>query len=239
MNLLPKEAILMLQDGTVFKGKALGKTGTTTGEICFNTGMTGYQEIYTDPSYFGQIIVNTTSHIGNYGIKLGSEEESDSIKIKGMVCNSFAEHYYSRITADDSLQGYFEKAGIVGICDIDTRQIVRHIRNSGVMNCIISSEIFDLDELRKQLAECPSMEGLELSSIVSTKEPYYMGEPTASKKLSVIDYGCKTNILRNFISRDCYVKVFNAKTPIDEILEWNADGYFISNVFFNYCKFIN
>ena len=219
----------MLQDGTVFKGKSLGKIGTTTGEICFNTGMTGYQEIYTDPSYFGQIVVNTTAHIGNYGVKLGSEEESNSIKIKGMICNTFADHYYSRNTADFSLQDYFEKAGIVGICDIDTRQIVRHIRNAGVMNCIISSEENDFEILKAQLDECPSMDGLELSSLVSTKEPYFLGNPEAKFKLSVIDYGCKTNILRNFLERDCYIKVFNAKSPIDEILDWKADGYFISN----------
>ncbi len=219
----------MLQDGTVFKGKSLGKIGTTTGEICFNTGMTGYQEIYTDPSYFGQIVLNTTAHIGNYGVKLGSEEESNSIKIKGMICNSFADHYYSRNTADFSLQEYFEKAGIVGIRDIDTRQIVRHIRNAGVMNCIISSEEYDFGLLKARLDKCPSMDGLELSSLVSTKEPYFLGSPEAKFKLSVIDYGCKTNILRNFIERDCYIKVFNAKSSVSEILDWKADGYFISN----------
>lgn len=229
MSFIPQDAILMLQDGTVFKGKALGKMGTTTGEICFNTGMTGYQEIYTDPSYFGQIIVNTTAHIGNYGIKLDSEEESDSIKIKGMICNAYADHYYSRNTADYSLQEYFEKNGIVGICDIDTRQIVRYIRDAGVMNCIISSEISDETELKKILDDCPSMEGLELSSLVSTKESYFLGNADAKYKLAVIDYGCKRNILRNFVQRDCYVKVFNAKTDLSEILEWNADGYFISN----------
>lgn len=229
MNLSPQEAVLILQDGTVFKGKSLGQIGTTTGEICFNTGMTGYQEIYTDPSYFGQIVVNTTAHIGNYGVKLGSEEESNSIKIKGMICNSFADHYYSRNTADFSLQEYFEKAGIVGICDIDTRQIVRHIRNAGVMNCIISSEEFDFELLKSRLDKCPSMDGLELSSLVSTKEPYFLGSPEAKFKLAVIDYGCKTNILRNFIERDCYIKVFNAKSPVSEILDWKADGYFISN----------
>jgi carbamoyl-phosphate synthase small subunit len=229
MNLTPQDAFLLLEDGTFFKGKALGKIGTTSGEICFNTGMTGYQEIYTDPSYFGQIVVNTNSHIGNYGVKLVDEEESNSIKIQGMVCNSFASHYYSRSTADFSLQEYFEKAGIVGICDIDTRQIVRHIRNAGVMNCIISSDILDIDVLKQELKKCPSMDGLELSSLVSTAEPYYLGDENSSKKLAVIDYGCKTNILRNFVDRGCYVKVFNAKANPEDILAWNPDGYFISN----------
>lgn len=229
MDNTPKTARLLLADGTIFKGKALGKIGTTAGEICFNTGMTGYQEIYTDPSYYGQIIVNTTSHIGNYGVKLGTEEESNGIKIRGLVCNEYANHYYSRPTADYSLQTYFERAGIVGICEVDTRQIVRHIRNAGVMNCIISSEIEDAEELMRELQKCPSMEGLELSSEVSTHQPYYIGEESAAKKLAVIDYGCKTNILRNFVERGCYVKVFNAKTPANEIASWNPDGYFISN----------
>jgi carbamoyl-phosphate synthase small subunit len=222
-------AYLLLADGTVFKGKALGKKGTTAGEICFNTGMTGYQEIYTDPSYFGQVIVNTTSHIGNYGVKLGSEEESNGVKIKGMVCSSYEDEHYSRKTADSSLQEYLEKAGIVGIYDIDTRQIVRHIRNAGVMNCIISSEIEDINILKSELNKCPSMEGLELSSLVSTHEPYFFGDEKAKYKLAVIDYGCKTNILRNFAERDCYCKVFNAKSSFEEIQEFNPDGYFLSN----------
>ena len=224
-----QDAVLLLQDGTVFRGKALGKIGTTTGEICFNTGMTGYQELYTDPSYFGQIIVNTTAHIGNYGIKLDTEEESDGIKIKGMVCNAFENEYYSRFTADDSLQNYFEKNGIVGISDVDTRQVVRYVRDKGVMNCLISSETEDIEALKAILNDCPDMDGLELSSVVSTSEPYFLGNPEGKIKLAVIDYGCKRNILRNFTERDCYLKVFNAKTPVQEILDWNADGYFISN----------
>lgn len=224
-----QEAVLLLQDGTVFRGKALGKIGTTTGEICFNTGMTGYQELYTDPSYFGQIIVNTTAHIGNYGIKLDSEEESDGIKIKGMVCNAFEQDYYSRATADGSLQNYFEENGIVGISDVDTRQVVRYIRDKGVMNCLISSETEDIEALKAILNDCPDMGGLELSSVVSTAEPYFLGNPEGKIKLAVIDYGCKRNILRNFTERDCYLKVFNAKTPAQEIIDWNADGYFISN----------
>lgn len=222
-------AYLLLEDGTIFKGKALGKIGTSAGEICFNTGMTGYQEIYTDPSYFGQVIVNTTSHIGNYGVKLESEEESSSVKIKAMVCNVFADEYYSRSTADSSLQEYLENAGIVGISDVDTRQIVRHIRNAGVMNCIISSEIDDIDELKAELKKCPSMDGLELSSQVSTHEPYFFGEENSPYKLAVIDYGCKTNILRNFAERGCYCKVFNAKSSLEDILSFKADGYFLSN----------
>jgi carbamoyl-phosphate synthase small subunit len=229
MNQKPSDALLLLEDGTFFKGKALGKIGTSAGEICFNTGMTGYQEIYTDPSYFGQVVINTTSHIGNYGVVLDDEEESSSVKISGMVCNAFAKHYYSRATADFSLQEYFERANIVGICDVDTRQIVRHIRDAGVMNCIISSEILDPSVLALQLKKVPSMDGLELSSVVSTKEAYYLGSTGAKYKVAVLDFGVKKSILNNFVERDCYCKVFNAKTSFEEIAAFNPDGYFLSN----------
>lgn len=224
-----KEALLLLEDGTAYKGLALGKSGTTGGEICFNTGMTGYQEIYTDPSYYGQIIVNTNSHIGNYGVQLEDEEESGSVKIRGMVCNTFSQ-IYSRDTADFSLQEYFERANIVGISNVDTRHLVRHVREKGVMNAIISSEILDENELMKELKKIPSMDGLELSSDVTTEEPYYMGdEATAKFRVAVMDYGIKKSILLNLTSRGCYCKVFPAKTSYEEVLEWKPDGFFISN----------
>ncbi len=221
-------AILLLEDGTVFRGNALGKIGTSGGEICFNTGMTGYQEIYTDPSYFGQVIVNTTSHIGNYGVVNELEEESGTVTISGMVCNEFSP-IHSRKTADGSLQDYFEKAGIVGISGVDTRQIVRHIREVGVMNCIISSEILDVEELKKELAKVPPMEGLELSSQICTQESYFLGNPEAEHKVAVLDLGVKKSILSNLTDRDCYLKVFPAKTSYSEMQAWNPDGYFISN----------
>lgn len=224
-----KEALLLLEDGTAYKGLALGKSGTTGGEICFNTGMTGYQEIYTDPSYYGQIIVNTNSHIGNYGVQLEDEEESGSVKIRGMVCNTFSQ-IYSRDTADFSLQEYFERANIVGISNVDTRHLVRHVREKGVMNAIISSEILNEAELMKELKKIPSMDGLELSSEVTTEQPYYMGdEATAKFRVAVMDYGIKKSILLNLTSRGCYCKVFPAKTSYDEVLQWNPDGFFISN----------
>src|SRR3989344_2784442 len=128
------KAILLLQDGKVFEGKAAGKIGTTTGEICFNTGMTGYQEIFTDLSYFGQVIVMANTHIGNYGVQK-DEIESDSVKISGMICKKF-NNGYSRKRADGSLQDYFIDAGIVAISDIDTRALVRYIRDKGAMNCV-------------------------------------------------------------------------------------------------------
>jgi carbamoyl-phosphate synthase small subunit len=220
-------AVLLLEDGTVFYGKAAGKIGTTTGEICFNTGMTGYQEIFTDPSYFGQLLVCTHVHIGNYGIK-DSEVESDSIKIAGLICRSFNVEY-SRIQADRTIQDYFERENLVGISDVDTRAIVRHIRSKGAMNAIISSEILDLEELRGMLAKVPSMDGLELASQVSTKEAYTFGNPDAPLRVAVLDFGVKRNILRCFEERGCYLKVFPAHTSFEDLQAWNPNGYFLSN----------
>ena len=220
-------AILLLEDGTVYHGKAAGKIGTTTGEICFNTGMTGYQEIFTDPSYFGQIMVTTNAHIGNYGIH-EEEIESEGIKIAGLVCKNY-NIIYSRKQAKESIQDYFQNDNLVGICDVDTRSLVRHIRNKGAMNAIISSEILDVEELKKKLAAVPSMDGLELSSQVSTKTPYFFGNENAKYRVAVLDLGVKKNILRNFADRDVYAKVFPAKTSFKEMETFQPDGYFISN----------
>ncbi|MCB0570306.1 MAG: glutamine-hydrolyzing carbamoyl-phosphate synthase small subunit, partial [Phaeodactylibacter sp.] len=220
-------AVLLLEDGTVFHGKSAGKIGTTAGEICFNTGMTGYQEIFTDPSYYGQLMVMTNAHIGNYGTKR-TETESYSIKIAGLICKKFTYEYH-RPQADQSIQEYFEEETLVGISDVDTRAIVRHIRSKGAMNAIISSETTDIEVLRQRLADTPPMEGLELASKVSTKEPYYFGDPHAELKVAVLDYGIKQNILNCFAERGCYLKVFPAKTPYEEIRAWGPDGYFMSN----------
>jgi carbamoyl-phosphate synthase small subunit len=221
-----KKAYLLLADGLLVEGTAIGKIGTSGGEICFNTGMTGYQEIYTDPSYYGQIIVNTTAHIGNYGA-VDVEQESVSTKIAGLVVNDFADEY-SRKEAKESLQNYLERNGVVGIADVDTRMLVRYIRSKGAMNALISSSLTP-DEMREEIKKVPSMDGLELSSIVSTKEPYFIGEETAPIKIAALDLGIKTNILRNLSRRGCYIKVFPAKTTKEEMSKWNPDGYFISN----------
>ncbi len=220
------KAYLLLADGFLIEGKAIGKQGTSGGEICFNTGMTGYQEIYTDPSYYGQIIVNTTAHIGNYGTVV-DEQESDSPKISGLVVNEFSEEF-SRKTATESLQSYLEKHGVVGISDIDTRQLVRYIRSKGAMNALISS-VLTPDQMKEEIKKVPSMDGLELSSLVSTKKPYFFGNPKATYKIAALDVGIKTNILRNLSERDCYVQVFPAKTTFAEMDRWEPQGYFISN----------
>jgi carbamoyl-phosphate synthase small subunit len=221
-----KKAYLLLEDGLLIEGTAIGKIGTTGGEICFNTGMTGYQEIYTDPSYYGQIIVNTTAHIGNYGA-LDSEQESERAKIAGLVVNDFSREF-SRKSAQESLQAYLEKMGVVGIGDVDTRMLVKYIRNKGAMNAIISSELSP-EELYKEIKKVPSMDGLELASVVSTKEPYLVGDADAGFKVAVLDLGIKRSIIENLAARGCYCKVFPAKTTFEEMASWKPDGYFISN----------
>jgi len=222
-----KDAVLLLEDGTVFRGKAAGKTGTTTGELCFNTGMTGYQEIFTDPSYFGQIMLSTNVHVGNYGVHR-DEIESDRMKISGLVCKYFSTQY-SRPDGYASLDEYFDLQNMVAISDVDTRAIVRHIRDKGAMNAIISSENTDIESLKTELAKVPSMAGLELSSKVSTAEAYTGGSETAAFRVALLDLGVKKNILRCLTDRDCYVKVFPMNTTLNELLEFSPDGFMISN----------
>ncbi|MFA7444371.1 MAG: glutamine-hydrolyzing carbamoyl-phosphate synthase small subunit [Flavobacteriaceae bacterium] len=222
-----KKAVLLLADGTVFYGKSVGIEGTTVGEICFNTGMTGYQEIFTDPSYFGQIMVATTPHIGNYGIHK-EEIESESVKIAGLVCKNFS-FDFSRPDAEESLLDYFKKHNIVSISDVDTRALVSYIRDNGAMNAIISTEIDSIDDLKKKLAAAPDMKGLELASKVSTKEPYYFGDENATYKISALDLGIKKNILRNLAKRDCYIKVFPFDATFEDMQSFNPHGYFLSN----------
>jgi len=221
-----KKAILLLADGTIFEGKSIGIDGTSFGEICYNTGMTGYQEIFTDPSYFGQLMLATNAHIGNYGVN-DNEVESDSIKISGLVCKNFSFNY-SRHNAQGSLDNYFEKEKIIAISDVDTRAVVRYIRDKGAMNAVISTET-DLNILKEQLKAVPNMNGLELASKVSTKEPYFFGDENASYKISALDIGIKKNILRNLANRGCYIKVFPYNATFEEMNAFNPDGFFLSN----------
>lgn len=227
MNSVSTKAILLLEDGMYFEGKAAGKIGTTSGEICFNTGMTGYQEIFTDPSYFGQILVCTHVHIGNYGIHT-DETESANVKISGLVCKNFNVSY-SRKSAETNIESYFIQQNTVGISDIDTRALVRHIREKGAMNAIISSEITDIATLKELLLKTPDMAGLELSSKVTTPSAYEVGNPNSKYKVALLDLGAKSNIIRSLNKRDCLVKVFPAQTPYTEMKAWKPDGYLISN----------
>lgn len=222
-----KKALVLLADGTIFYGKSVGIEGTSTGEICFNTGMTGYQEIFTDPSYYGQLMVATNAHIGNYGVN-DEEVESEGIKIAGLICRNFS-FIHSRVDSDGNLKDWFTKHNLVAISDVDTRALVSYIRENGAMNAIISTEVDDIDALKKQLAEVPSMEGLELASKVSTKEPYFVGDENADIKISALDIGIKKNILRNLAKRGAYIKVFPYNSKFEDLEGFNPDGYFISN----------
>ncbi len=220
-------AVLLLQDGTVFHGKAAGAKGMATGELCFNTGMTGYQEIFTDPSYDGQLMVMASVHIGNYGI-LSDENESKEIRIAGLICRNLSATY-SREAADMSVQDFLAKQNKVVITDIDTRAIVRHVRDKGAMNAIISTDNLDIEFLKRELAKVPSMAGLELASEVSTAKPYFYGEPSAKFKVAVLDVGVKYNTLRNLSMRNCYVQVFPYDTSFASLKAWEPDGVLLSN----------
>jgi len=222
-----KKAFVLLDDGTIFYGKAIGDDGTAFGEVCFNTGMTGYQEIFTDPSYFGQLMVTTNAHIGNYGVNK-NEVESNSIKISGLICKNFSFNY-SREAADNSLKHFFEQHDLFGISDVDTRALVSYIRDNGAMNAVISTDLDNIETLKSQLSEFPKMEGLELASAVSTKEPYFYGNKKATYKVAALDIGIKKNILRHLAERDVYIKVFPYNAAFETMAEFEPDGYFLSN----------
>lgn len=223
-------AVLVLEDGTVFHGKAIGKKGRTSGELAFNTGMTGYQEVFTDPSYLGQLLIMTTAHIGNYGTH-DDEIESDQMQCAGVIIKKFSD-IYSREGAHQSLQEFMERDEKVGIANVDTRSLVRHVRSKGAMNAIISSEDQqDIDQLKQDVKEVPSMEGLELSSKVSTKSSYVSTSTsgTSAHKVALLDLGVKRNIVRCLNERGCDVKVFPMNSSLEEMMEEQPDGFMLSN----------
>ncbi|MEI6865078.1 glutamine-hydrolyzing carbamoyl-phosphate synthase small subunit [Flavicella sp.] len=221
-----KRAILLLEDGTIFEGKSIGIDGTSFGEVCYNTGMTGYQEIFTDPSYSKQLMVTTNAHIGNYGVN-DDEVESDGITIAGLICRNFS-FPYSRERSSGSLEDYLKKHNLLTITDVDTRAVVSYIRDKGAMNAVISTDT-DIESLKEKLKSVPNMVGLDLASEVSTKEPYYYGDENAKYKISVLDLGIKKNILRNFAKRDCYIKVFPITSSFSDLKSFKPDGYFLPN----------
>ena len=222
-----KPAILILADGHVFHGYAFGKIGTTTGEICFNTGMTGYQEVFTDPSYTGQVLIMNNVHIGNYGVK-DTDVESSTVKIRGLIARNLEEQF-SRLLANGDLNTYLVNNNLVAIDNLDTRALVAHIREKGAMNCIISSDDLYIESLKQKLAAVPSMDGLELASTVSTTSEYELGDPAATIKVAVLDFGVKQHILQCLVDRGAHVRVHPAKTPLSRLKEFNPSGYFISN----------
>ncbi len=220
------KAILALSDGTIAHGYAIGKQGTTGGELCFNTSMTGYQEIFTDPSYHGQLMMMTYPHIGNYGT-MARDDEASRVMVAGVIVRAFSWDY-SNPMADASLQDYLESHGITGITGVDTRSLVKHIRTKGVMNAVISSEETDEKKLVQMAKDWDDMKGLELASRVTRSEAQTLnGE--GEYRVAAFDYGIKQNIINNLRSRGCTLRIFPAQTPLEEIEKWKADGYFFSN----------
>jgi carbamoyl-phosphate synthase small subunit len=222
-----ESAVLLLDDGTVVHGQSFGIRGIATGELCFTTGMTGYQEVFTDPSFYGQVLIMTAAHIGNYGV-LPEETESNHVKVKAVVAKNL-ESMFSRHKSVQSLQDYFVQENIVAIHNVDTRALVTHIRKKGAMNCIVSTDQTPVEKLQTMLKDVPSMQGMELASLVSTREVYTFGDPNAKIKVAVLDFGIKRNILQCLADRGAFLKVYPAKTSFETMEKDNPDGYFISN----------
>lgn len=220
-------AILALSDGTVETGFAVGFPGTTGGELCFNTSMYGYQEIFTDPSYYGQLMMMTYPHIGNYGAS-SRDDEANQVMVSGIVVRSFS-FDYSNPMADESLNAYLKRHKVVGISGVDTRKLVRHIRQKGVMNAVISSEISDTEKLVQMARDWVDMNGLELASKVTRKEAQTIASEHHTFRVAAFDYGIKQNIINSFNDRNCSLRIFPAGVGFDEVMEWQPDGFFFSN----------
>ena len=229
-NAMPAQASdpakLVLEDGTVARGTAIGARGLTGGELCFNTSMTGYQEIMTDPSYYGQLMMMTYPHIGNYGAS-DIDMEAEEPMVAGFIVRSFTERHSNR-QADETLDEFMRRYDLVGIAGVDTRALVRHIRDKGVMNAVISSDELDDDVLLERAQDWPKMDGLELASKVTTDSDYVYCEGSGPR-IAVYDFGVKQNILRSFRARGATVRVVPGDTPLDEVLAWDPDGLFFSN----------
>ena len=222
-----KPAILILDNGKFFSGYAFGKLGTTIGEVCFNTGMTGYQEILTDPSYCGQLVTMTYPHIGNYGVNK-EDIESHTIQVSGFIVKEGSD-YYSNYRASNSLEKTLKENNIVGIQGLDTRALVRCIRDEGAMNGIISSKNLNVKDLAEKLKKHPSMDGMDLAKKVTCKNSYKWNLSHNTYKVAAIDYGIKHNILRLLKDAGCSIQVFPANTSSNEIINYNPDGVFLSN----------
>ncbi|REJ77259.1 MAG: carbamoyl-phosphate synthase small subunit [Acidobacteria bacterium] len=225
---LPKRSLLVLEDGRSFKGLSFGAEGETFGEMVFNTSMTGYQEILTDPSYAGQIVCMTYPLIGNYGV---NEEDVESRRpwVEGFVVRE-ASRIASSWRATETLDSYLKRYKIVGIEHIDTRALVRHIRDKGAMRAGISSAETDADSLLEKVLACPEMKNRELASAVTTGKTYVV-EAEGPERFHVVcyDFGVKTNSLRNFARGGCRVTVVPADTTAEEVLAMDPDGIFLSN----------
>ena len=223
----PRPALLVLEDGEVFGGEAFGATGTATGEVVFNTGLTGHQEVLTDPSYHRQLVAMTTPHQGNYGMT-GLDAEASKVQVAGFIVRS-ASRVYSNWRATGGLGDELSRSGIVAISEIDTRRLTRHIRSQGAMRAGISSQITDVDTLLARVRQTPSMSGADLAREVSTDTMYDVEVPDAAFRVVAYDFGLKRSILRLLGDAGCAVRVVPATTPADEVLSAEPDGVFCSN----------
>jgi carbamoyl-phosphate synthase small subunit len=223
------KAVLMLEDGTLFHGESFSISGEVIGEVVFNTSMTGYQEILTDPSYYGQIVTMTYPQIGNYGVN-STDIESKKVHVRGFVVREYFD-YYSNWRAKSSLKTYLQKYNIIGISEIDTRMLTRHIRLSGAMKGIISTESSNEKKLREKLDNYPGMVGSDLVKYVTCKKSYAYNKNNKESKYSitVLDFGIKLNILRCLKTEGFYITVVPAKTKPEDILKINPDGILLSN----------
>jgi carbamoyl-phosphate synthase small subunit len=220
---------LLLEDGSVYTGRLRTPAPEAVAEVVFTTNMTGYQEVFSDPSYSGQIVVMTAPQIGNYGVNLEDPESANSTpQVAGVVVRELSPTY-SNWRATGSLIDWLESAEIPVLSDIDTRKLTRHLRSQGVMRGVIGAGASPSDGVRSAVLSCPSMEGLDLASVVSTKRPYVWGNPAASLHIVAYDYGIKKNILRLFEAHDARVTVIPATTPAEAVLEMKPDGVFLAN----------
>lgn len=220
-------AYLLLEDGSLFKGKAVGAKGTVGGELCCNTGMIGFQEILTDPSYAGQVLLLNNCHIGSYGV-CEDEAMSDKVQVNALICRELSERY-SRQKATGNLEDYLKASDVVGITEIDTRALAIHIRENGAMKCVVSSEISDHNALALELEKISGLRGVDLAEKVSTKEAYNYGDENAALKIAVLDLGLRRDVLDKLSHLGAYLKVFPAKTTFDELKAFNPDGIYVSN----------
>jgi carbamoyl-phosphate synthase small subunit len=218
---------LLLEDGTLFRGRHHGPAAPAVAEVVFTTNMTGYQEVFTDPSYSGQIVVMTAPMIGNYGVNT-EDPESAAPSVAGVVVKELSRNY-ANWRATGSLDAYLGEAGIPVLEGVDTRRLTRHLRAGGVLRGVIAKGDAPTKEALAALDACPPMEGLDLASVVSTDAPYVWGPADAPHHIVAYDYGIKRNILRLFEERGCRTTVVPSTTPVEDVLALQPDGVFLSN----------
>jgi carbamoyl-phosphate synthase small subunit len=223
------KGILVLEDGSTWEGEAIGRPGTSFGEIVFNTAMSGYQEVLTDPSYAGQIVVMTAAHVGNYGVR-EDEAESSAVHVAGFLARDFPERW-SGSGGEQSLATYLDGAGVIGLHGLDTRALVRRIRSEGAMRAGLSTEIRDPVELRKRVLESPPMIGSDLALSVSpsSESEFAPNGRPERYRVAAIDYGMKRNIVRLLNAAGCRVTVYPASASAERVRERDPDGIFLSN----------